>query len=89
MLVPVDREARAAAEDEIHLLVSELRLGVLLYHLAARSGRVGVDAECADVEAAPHRPPDETVIQLDAVELVDVGVRHPISSATAGLRAGA
>ncbi len=84
VLVAVDREARAAAQDEVDLLVAELRLGVLLDDPAGGAGRVCVHAERSDVEATADRPPLEAVVQLDAFELVDVGVRHPKTSCQRG-----
>ena len=84
VLVAVDREARATAEDEVDLLMTERRLGVLLDDLARRPGCVRVHAERTDVEPAPHGPPHEAVVQLDPVELVDVHVRHPKSSCQRG-----
>src|SRR5512146_1444658 len=84
VIVPVDGEARAAAEDEVDLLVAEGRLGVLLDDPAGRSGGVRVHAERADVELPPDRPPFEAVVQLDPVELVDVHVAHRKSSRQRG-----
>ena len=75
----VERERRVAADDDVQLLVpagaaAGLRLVVLLDDLVADAlARVGVDAERADAEPAPHRMPDEALGDRDRVELVDVG----------------
>ena len=75
MLLAVEDERRPATRDEVELLVAVL-LAVLLDDAVARlSRRVGVAAERLDSEPAPNRPPDESlVVDLEAVELVEVSV---------------
>jgi hypothetical protein len=81
----VDREARAAPQDEVDLLVAEAAFGVLFDDRPAHVARgVGVDAESADPEASADRAPDKAVGQLDSVELVEVGNRHSASSTQRG-----
>ena len=80
-LVVAERERRAAAQHDVHLLVA-VALGVLLDHALSRLlGAVGVRAEGADPEAAAHRPPDElAAVDGHRVELVDV--RDLVSAST-------
>src|SRR6476646_1558143 len=85
VLVPVDREERPAAQDEVDLFVPELALCVLLDDLPAHLERgVGVDTERPDVEVPADRMPDESVRHLDRVELVDVRDAHFASSSKRG-----
>ena len=68
---------RPAGDDDVQLLVAVL-LGVLLDHALARLvGRVGVDAERADVEAPPNRPPGQALaVDRERLQLVDVRDRR-------------
>src|SRR5262249_22858325 len=85
VLVAAHREARAAAEHEVDLLVLQRLLRMLFDDLAACLARgVGVDAERADVETPAHRVPDEPVGHLDRVQLVEVRDAHRVSSAKRG-----
>ena len=71
-LVVAERERRASAEDDVHLLVAVL-LGVLLDDALTRPGRVGVRPERADPEAPSHRPPDElALVDRQLLQLVHV-----------------
>ena len=85
VLVALDREARAAAQHEVDLLVLEVGLAVLLDDLrAGLPRRIGVDTEALDPEPAAHRAPDEAVGHLDPVEVVDVRRLHEKSSCQRG-----
>src|SRR5439155_2761149 len=52
----VEREGRMARENDVHLLVAERLLGVLLHDVVSViRGDIGIDSEGADVERSPHR----------------------------------
>src|SRR5207245_8235829 len=72
-LVVAESERRAAAEDDVHLLVA-VSLVVLLDHALARLlGGVRVGAERRDAEAAAHGAPDElSARHRQRLQLVDV-----------------
>src|SRR6476646_1783063 len=82
VLVAVDRESHTTAQDEVDLLVLELRFRVFLDDLPADTRRVRVGAERPDAEVSAHRPPDEAFRHLDRIELVDVHQIHVKASPT-------
>ena len=74
-ILAVDRELRAAAEDDVHLLVpagAAAQLVVVLDDVLADAlARVDVRPERADPEPAPQRVPDDAR-DRDRVEVVEV-----------------
>src|SRR5262249_45144247 len=90
--VSVQREGRVARHDDVHLLVAELLLGVLLDDpVADLLGRVGVDPEGGDTEPASDRPPLQPFHDRNAVELVEArdaagNVLRSASSTTGSIR---
>ena len=69
----VERERRAPAQDDVHLLVPKRRLGGLLDHVVAGvRGDVGVDPERTDAERPANRSPQECALhdgnRLDLLE---------------------
>ena len=70
-LLAVEREPRAAGDDDVELLVAA-PLDVLLDHPAPDAlRRVRVRAERADAEPAADRPPLEPLGHGDPVEVVE------------------
>src|SRR5439155_24581199 len=70
-LLAVEREPRAAGDDDVELLVTRA-FDVLLHDPAAEALRgVGVRAERADAGPAPDRTPLEPFRDRDPVELVE------------------
>jgi hypothetical protein len=66
VLLAAEREARAAGDDDVHLLVPERLLAVLLDDVLAPVARVAVDPEGADAERPSDRPQCTPATSIDS-----------------------
>jgi hypothetical protein len=71
---PPSVEGGSAGEHDVHLLVPERALRVLLDHVSARlPGYVCVDPDCTDVERSSDWTPKECPVQdRDRLDLVEM-----------------
>src|SRR5262249_28768896 len=85
----VEMECRVSADDDVHLLVTQLLLGVLLDDLSARARRgVRVHPEGGETEAPPDRAPFEPALpDRNPVEVVEPGDLVTLAHALAFRRA--
>ena len=76
----VELEARAARENDVHLLVAKSLLAVALDHVVAGLlARVGVHPERLDPERAANRLPAQVARHLDRGQLVDAEARPAVA----------
>jgi hypothetical protein len=72
-LVVAEDERRAAACDEVELLVAVLLVVLLDYALGALLGGIRVRAEGCDPQPPPDGPPEQALfVDREAVEVVEV-----------------